>query len=112
MPEQRNIPVFRPGAGDVANGSVDYYPMDWEIVGREDQPAAGRARSGCGCAASIGCGYLMRQLELGKLHNVLFLATGALMSTVSCQQGCSIPCISHLVYLSTDPTPVFQGGGR
>ena len=35
MPEQRNIPVFRPGAGDVANGSVDYYPMD---------------RSGCGCA--------------------------------------------------------------
>lgn len=50
MPEQRNIPVFRPGAGDVSNGSVDYYPMDWEIVGREDQPAAGRARSGCGCA--------------------------------------------------------------
>lgn len=50
MPEQRNIPVFRPGAGDVANGSVDYYPMDWEIVGREDQPAAGRARGGCGCA--------------------------------------------------------------
>lgn len=44
MPEQRNIPVFRPGAGDVSNGSVDYYPMDWEIVGREDQPAAGRAR--------------------------------------------------------------------
>ena len=39
MPEQRNIPVFRPGAGDVSNGSVDYYPMDWEIVGREDQPA-------------------------------------------------------------------------
>ena len=29
MPEQRNIPVFRPGAGDVSNGSVDYYPMDW-----------------------------------------------------------------------------------
>lgn len=50
MPEQRNIPVFRPGAGDVSNGSVDYYPMDWEIVGREDQPAAGRARGGCGCA--------------------------------------------------------------
>ena len=49
MPEQRNIPVFRPGAGDVSNGSVDYYSMDWEIVGREDQPAAGRARSGCGC---------------------------------------------------------------
>ena len=66
--------------------------------------------SGCGCAASMGCGYLMRQLELGKLHHVLFLATGALMSTVSCQQGCSIPCISHLVYLSTDPAPVFQGG--
>ena len=50
MPEQTNVPVFRPGAGDVTNGSVDYYPMEWEIVGREDQPAAGRARSGCGCA--------------------------------------------------------------
>lgn len=53
MPEQRNIPVFRPGAGDVSNGSVDYYPMDWEIVGREDQPAAGRARSGCTQEAAV-----------------------------------------------------------
>ena len=53
MPEQRNIPVFRPGAGDVSNGSVDYYPMDWEIVGREDQPAAGRARSGCAQEAAV-----------------------------------------------------------
>ena len=34
-----------------------------------------------------------------ELHNVLFVGTGALMSTTSSQQGESIPGIAHLVQL-------------
>ncbi len=55
--------------------------------------------SGCGCAASVLCGWLLPQLEAGTLQNVLFMATGALMSPTSSQQGESIPGIAHLVHL-------------
>ena len=49
MPEQQDHAVSRPGAGDVTNGSVDYYPMEWEVVRREDgQPAPGDTRPNCG----------------------------------------------------------------
>lgn len=40
------------------------------------------------------------QIAEGKLHRVLFAATGALMSTTKVQQGESIPGISHLVEIS------------
>ena len=36
----------------------------------------------------------------GELKDVLFMATGALMSTTAVQQGESIPGIAHLVWLS------------
>lgn len=58
--------------------------------------------SGCGCCASVLCGYLLHQLTAGKWKNILFLATGALMSPMSVQQGESIPCISHLLHLTTE----------
>lgn len=53
--------------------------------------------SGCGCAASVLCGYLLKQVEQGALKNILFTATGALMSTLTMQQGETIPSIAHLV---------------
>ena len=55
--------------------------------------------SGCGCSASVLCGYILKKIQDGTYKNVLFAATGALMSTVSVQQGESIPGISHLVHL-------------
>lgn len=55
--------------------------------------------SGCGCSASVLCGHLLRQMEAGKLHNILFCATGALMSPTSSQQGESIPGVCHIVQL-------------
>lgn len=55
--------------------------------------------SGCGCSASILCGYFLPRLYSGKIKNILFAATGALMSPMACQQGESIPSISHLVHL-------------
>ena len=54
--------------------------------------------SGCGCSASVLCGYFIPELESGSMHNILFAATGALMSPTSIQQGESIPVIAHLVH--------------
>ncbi len=58
--------------------------------------------SGCGCSASVLCGYFLDKLKSGELNNILFCATGALMSTTLSQQGESIPSISHAVHISHD----------
>lgn len=55
--------------------------------------------SGCGCSASVLCSYFLPMLESGQAENILFIATGALMSPMSLQQGESIPSIAHLVHL-------------
>ncbi len=55
--------------------------------------------SGCGCSASVLCGYFLPMLESGEISNILFIATGALMSPMSLQQGESIPSIAHLVQI-------------
>ena len=56
--------------------------------------------SGCGCSASIICGYFLPKLQSGEMQNILYAATGALLSPLRCQQGDSIPGICHLVHLS------------
>ena len=65
---------------------------------KQDVHAGG---SGCGCSASVLCGYILPLLAQGKLKNVIFAATGALMSPTSSQQGESVPGISHLLHLSS-----------
>lgn len=55
--------------------------------------------SGCGCSASVLCGHFLPLLERGEAENILFAATGALMSVMSIQQGETIPAIAHLVHL-------------
>ena len=56
--------------------------------------------SGCGCSASILCGYFLDRIKHGEIRNILFAATGALMSPTSSQQGETIPSISHLLHIS------------
>lgn len=56
--------------------------------------------SGCGCSASVLCSLILSRIQSHALKEVLFVATGALMSTLSAQQGESIPGIAHLVHLS------------
>ena len=51
--------------------------------------------SGCGCSASVLCGYLLRQMEENYLKKILFAPTGALLSPTSSFQGESIPSICH-----------------
>lgn len=58
--------------------------------------------SGCGCSASIFCGYVYREMRLGKIKNALLISTGALLSTISSQQGESIPGIAHAVAVTTE----------
>lgn len=53
--------------------------------------------SGAGCSASVFNSYLIDKLEDGTFKKIVFMPTGALMSTTSNQQGDSIPCISHLI---------------
>ena len=51
--------------------------------------------SGCGCAASVLCSYLLDGFKKGLWNKILFAPTGALMSPTTTQQGESIPGICH-----------------
>ena len=66
---------------------------------KQDVHAGG---SGCGCGGSVLCSHILSGLHSGKYNNILFVATGALMSTVSSLQGQSIPGIAHLVNLKRE----------
>ena len=59
--------------------------------------------SGCGCSAVTLCGHILRRFREGALHRVLFMATGALLSPTSSQQGDTIPGIAHAIVLEADP---------
>ena len=61
---------------------------------KQDVHAGG---SGCGCSAITLCGYLLGQLQSGKLKSILFCGTGALLSPTSTQQGLPIPGVCHAV---------------
>ncbi|KJD46681.1 stage V sporulation protein AD [Paenibacillus terrae] len=60
--------------------------------------------SGAGCSAVVTYGHLLKRIEKGELQKVLVVATGALLSPLSTQQGESIPCIAHAV--------AFEAGGK
>ena len=66
---------------------------------KQDVHAGG---SGCGCSASVLCSYILSKMTLGELQNVLFCATGALMSPTASMQGESIPSIAHLLWLTSE----------
>lgn len=66
------------------------------IYDREKQDAHAGG-SGCGCSATVLSGYIFEEINKGNLNNVLFVATGALFSPTSVQQGESIPAIAHAV---------------
>ena len=53
--------------------------------------------SGAGCSASVLNSYIIKKMDSGVFNRVLFAATGALLSTLSSQQGETIPGICHAV---------------
>ncbi|MBP3452657.1 MAG: stage V sporulation protein AD [Clostridia bacterium] len=58
--------------------------------------------SGCGCSAIVLNSHILARLKAGELQRVLFMATGALLSTTTCQQGETIPGIAHAIVLEGD----------
>ncbi len=65
-------------------------------IDEQDMHAGG---SGCGCSATVLNGRYLPMLQNGELKRVLFMATGALLSPTSTQQGESIPGVAHAVEL-------------
>ena len=55
--------------------------------------------SGCGCAAVTLSAYILPKIQSGEWKRVLFVPTGALMSTVSYNEGQSVPGIAHGIVL-------------
>ncbi|WP_223068298.1 stage V sporulation protein AD [Paenibacillus caui] len=53
--------------------------------------------SGCGCSAVVTYGHLLNRIRRGELKRILVVATGALLSPLSYQQGETIPSIAHAV---------------
>lgn len=68
-----------------------------------DHPAVWSGGSGCGCVATVTYGHLFRRMRAGEWKRILVIATGALLSPISYQQGESIPCIAHAVAIEASP---------
>ena len=58
--------------------------------------------SGCGCSASVLCSEIFGKLSSGAYKNILFCATGALMSPTVSNQGETIPGIAHLLNIVSE----------
>ncbi len=58
--------------------------------------------SGCGCSATVLNSFIIEKLRRGDLRRVLFMPTGALMSTTASQQGETIPGVCHAIVLESD----------
>ena len=85
--EKRGLPL--PEGGYMDCGLTIFDPGD-------DVHAGG---SGCGCSASILSAYILPRLRRGEWKRVLFMATGALLSPTTSQQGETIPGVAHAVLL-------------
>ena len=55
--------------------------------------------SGCGCGACVLSAYILPNLVKGKFRKVLYIATGALMSSTTGARGDAIPSVAHLIEL-------------
>ena len=83
---------------DVSAVHNDCGKMIYRGIERPDVNSGG---SGCGCAASVMAAHILPRIQRGELRRVLFLATGAMMSPSSIQQGLSIPAVAHALVLET-----------
>lgn len=74
----------------------DLYKDCGLMIYREGQPVLAGG-SGSGCSASVVYGHLLNRMKRGEIKRMLVVATGALLSPLTFQQGESIPCIAHAV---------------
>lgn len=83
--------LFRRGGVDIPDDKL--IDCGNSLFYQEQDPHAGG--SGCGCVAAVSCGWLMNQLETGKMQRILVAGSGAMLSPTSTLQGQSIPSISY-----------------
>ena len=81
---------------DITDKHKDCGSMIFDIE-KQDVHSGG---SGCGCSASVLCGYFLPRVKTGEIEEMLFIATGALLSPNAALQGETIPGIAHLVHIS------------
>ncbi len=79
---------------DIENNHVDCGELIYNIDEKNYQGG-----SGAGCGTVVMASYIYPKLLKKEVKKVLFSATGALLSTVSIQQGESIPSVSHAVVI-------------
>lgn len=72
-----------------------YMDCGAEIFGQQSDHHQGG--SGAGCSAVFFNSVIYEKILKGVYKSVLFVATGAMLSTLSSQQGDSIPSIAHAV---------------
>ncbi len=64
-----------------------------------EKQGTGAGGSGCGCSAVTLSGHYLKELQRGRMKRILFVPTGALLSTVSFNEGQTVPGIAHGVVL-------------
>ena len=77
---------------DISKNYLDCGAMVYKNVEKEYQGG-----SGAGCSSMVFCAYFYKMLREKKLKRILLMSTGALLSSLSSQQGESIPGIAHAV---------------
>ena len=77
---------------DISKNHIDCGELIYKINEKEYQGG-----SGAGCSSLVFCSYYYKLLREKKINKILLMATGALLSSLSSQQGESIPAIAHAV---------------
>lgn len=77
---------------DIEKQHVDCGELIYNISENEYQGG-----SGAGCCSVVFGSYLYEKLTKKKIKKIILMATGALLSSLSSQQGESIPGIAHAV---------------
>lgn len=77
---------------DISKNYLDCGAMVYKNAEKEYQGG-----SGAGCSSMVFCAYFYKMLREKKLKRILLMSTGALLSSLSSQQGESIPGIAHAV---------------
>lgn len=62
--------------------------------------------SGCGCSASVFCGYFCKKMLAGEIGRMLLVCTGALMSPTTAQLGKNVVGIAHAVEIENEKQEV------
>jgi stage V sporulation protein AD len=83
---------------DISANHLDCGVMMYDAQTQETKAGG----SGCGCSASVFSSHIYDNLKSGKWKRVLLVPTGALLSTVSYNEGQSVPGIAHGVVIESE----------